>query len=441
VTEVAAPIAGLQPESELVRESRARLARNLPARDRLAALAMTTAFLVATAVLASLAPSGRSPSPLVIIVLVAAYALTSRAEFEVGTGVVVPTQLVFVPMLFLLPLPTVPLCVAAGLLLGRVVEIARGRVSLDRALLSVVSASYALGPAAVLALAGERAPAWSDWPLYVAALAAQFGCDYAAAASWEWLALGVRPAAQARFMTLAYVVDAALAPIGFVLALAAVSEPAAVLLAMPLVGLLAEFARERQVRIDHALELGTAYRGTALLLGDVIEADDAYTGSHSRDVVHLVRSVSERLGLSRDDLRTAELVALLHDVGKIRIPAEVIRKPGPLTAAERALIETHTIQGEQMLAKVGGLLADVGRIVRSCHEHWDGRGYPDGIAGEEIPLIARIVCCCDAFDAMTSDRPYRAARTPGEALGELRACRGTQFDPAVVDALAALVDA
>jgi HD-GYP domain-containing protein (c-di-GMP phosphodiesterase class II) len=434
-----ADVAALEADTELVQASRARLARGLPARDRLAALAMTSTFLLATAVLASLAPSGRSPSPLVIAVLVAAYALTSRAEFEVGTGVVVPTQLVFVPMLFLLPLPTVPLCVAAGLLLGRVVEIARGRVSLDRALLSVVSSSYALGPATLLALAGERAPAWGDWPLYAAALGAQFACDYAAAASWEWLALGVRPTAQARAMTLAYVVDTALAPIGFVLALAAVAQPAAVLLAMPLVGLLAEFARERQVRIDHALELGTAYRGTALLLGDVIEADDAYTGSHSRDVVDLVRMVSERLDLSRDDLRTAELVALLHDVGKIRIPAEIIRKPGPLTPAERALIETHTIQGEQMLARVGGLLADVGRIVRSCHERWDGGGYPDRLAGEEIPLIARIVCCCDAFDAMTSDRPYRPARSAEEALGELRACSGTHFDPQVVDALAAVL--
>jgi HD-GYP domain-containing protein (c-di-GMP phosphodiesterase class II) len=437
MTEIAAPVAGREAETELVEASRARLARALPARYRLAALAMTTAFLVATAALASVAPSDRSPSPLVIAVLVAVYALTSRAEFEVGTGVVVPTQLVFVPMLFLLPLPTVPLCVAAGLLLGRVVEVARGRVSFDRALLSVVSSSYALGPAAVLALAGERGPAWSDWPLYAAALAAQFGCDYLAAASWEWLALGVRPFAQARAMTLAYVVDAALAPIGFVVALAAAGEPAAVLLAMPLVGLLAEFARERQVRIDHALELGTAYRGTALLLGDVIDADDAYTGSHSRDVVELVRSVSERLELSHDDLRAAELVALLHDVGKIRIPAEIISKPGPLTPAERALIETHTIQGEQMLAKVGGLLAEVGRIVRSCHERWDGRGYPDRLAGEEIPLVARIVCCCDAFDAMTSDRPYRAARSAEEALAELRTCSGTQFDPAVVEALAA----
>ena len=150
------------------------------------------------------------------------------------------------------------------------------------------------------------------------------------------------------------------------------------------------------MRIDHALELGHAYRGTALLLGDVVEADDAYTGSHSRDVVELVLGVAGQLGLSPAERRQAEFAALLHDVGKVRIPSEIINKPGPLTSAERAVIETHTIEGEQMLEKVGGLLGEVGRIVRSCHERVDGAGYPDRLAGEEIPLIARIVCCCDA---------------------------------------------
>jgi HD-GYP domain-containing protein (c-di-GMP phosphodiesterase class II) len=92
-----------------------------------------------------------------------------------------------------------------------------------------------------------------------------------------------------------------------------------------------------------------------------------------------------------------------------------------------------------MLEKVGGLLGEVGRIVRSCHEHWDGNGYPDGLRGEDTPLIARIVCCCDAFSAMTTDRPYRRARSEDEALAELRRCAGTQFDPAVVAALEAIV--
>ena len=133
--------------------------------------------------------------------------------------------------------------------------------------------------------------------------------------------------------------------------------------------------------------------------------------------------------------RDAEFTALLHDVGKIRIPASIINKAGPLDAEERAVIETHTIEGEQMLERVGGLLGHVGRLVRSCHEHWDGGGYPDRLAGEEIPLVARIVCACDAFSAMTTDRPYRAARTEHEALTEMQRCAGTQFDPRVVAAL------
>src|SRR5205807_7482909 len=109
--------------------------------------------------------------------------------------------------------------------------------------------------------------------------------------------------------------------------------------------------------------------------------------------------------------------------------------PGPLDKTERALMNTHTIVGQTMLEQIGGLLGDVGGVVRSCHERWDGGGYPDGLAGEAIPLEARIVCACDAWSAMTSDRPYRKARSHDEAAAELRASAGTHFDPRVVDAL------
>jgi HD-GYP domain-containing protein (c-di-GMP phosphodiesterase class II) len=230
-------------------------------------------------------------------------------------------------------------------------------------------------------------------------------------------------------------VDCALTPIAFALAFVAVVHPWALAVVFPLVALLAVFARERRSRIDHALELGEAYRGTAFLLGDVVEADDAYTGSHSRDVVSLAVAVADRLELGARERRQTELVALLHDVGKIRVPPEIINKPGPLTTEERAVINQHTILGEQMLERVGGLLRDVGRLVRSCHEHYDGSGYPDGLAGEAIPQVARIVCCCDAFSAMTTDRPYRSAMTLSAAINELKRCAGTQFDPAVVAAL------
>jgi HD-GYP domain-containing protein (c-di-GMP phosphodiesterase class II) len=240
-------------------------------------------------------------------------------------------------------------------------------------------------------------------------------------------------------MGLVWGVDAALAPLGFLVAVVADESPYAIVLALPLVGLLAFLARERTRRIDHALELSHAYRGTAFLLGDVIEADDAYTGSHSRDVVELVLAVSRELGLDPRETRDAELTALLHDVGKIRIPAHIIDKPGKLDAAEWEVMKTHTIEGERMLEQVGGLLGRVGHLVRSCHERWDGAGYPDNLLGEQIPLVARIVCACDAFNAMTTDRPYRAGRSAGEALAEMERCAGSQFDPAVVAALAAVV--
>jgi HD-GYP domain-containing protein (c-di-GMP phosphodiesterase class II) len=430
--------AELDPDLEArLEQRRERAVTKLRARSRVSALVVLAGFGGACALLAVLVETHRSPSVLTIAALVAAYAVASRIEFEVRTGLTLPTQLVLVPMLFLLPLPYVPLFVGAGLLLGRMPELVR--VSLSRALLVGPNSFHSLGPVAVLALAGEAAPSLRHWWLYLAALAAQFAADFVGNGAHQWYVNGVSPRTALPFMSWAFLVDAALAPVGLAVALAAQEHPAAVLLVLPLLGLLGEFARERRARIDHTLELSHAYRGTAMLLGDVVEADDAYTGSHSRDVVTLVLDVCDRLGLSARDRRDAEFAALLHDVGKIRVPGKIINKPGPLTPKERAVMEAHTVEGEKLLSQVGGLLGNVGRIVRSCHEDWDGTGYPDGLAGEEIPLAARIVRCCDAFSAMTTDRPYRKARPVAEALEELRRCAGTDFDPQVVEALADLV--
>ena len=198
---------------------------------------------------------------------------------------------------------------------------------------------------------------------------------------------------------------------------------------MPMVLIVARVGRERQEKNDKVLELKNAYQGTSYLLGDMIEADDAYTGSHSRDVVELVLAVAERLGLDSDAQRMAEFTALLHDVGKVRIPSEVINKPGPLDDEERALMNTHTILGQEMLERAGGLLGEVGPLVRSCHEHWDGNGYPDGLAGEEIPLVARIVCACDAWSAMTTDRSYRRALSSEAATRSCGSARGRSSIP------------
>ena len=208
---------------------------------------------------------------------------------------------------------------------------------------------------------------------------------------------------------------------------------------LPLAYLLLSFSLEREASMRKSLELGRAYRGTALLLRDLLEEDDEYTGRHTEDVVGLTVSVAERMGLDEDTRRSAELGALLHDIGKIAVPDEIINKPGPLNDEEWAIMKTHTVEGERMLAQVGGLLADVGLVVRASHERWDGGGYPDGLAGDAIPLAACIVSACDAFNAMTTDRSYRKALPLAVAVGELRKHSGTQFCPAVVDALVELV--
>jgi putative nucleotidyltransferase with HDIG domain len=246
-------------------------------------------------------------------------------------------------------------------------------------------------------------------------------------------------------MVWTFAVDLALSTVGLMIAAVSsaaptpVARPGLVLLALPLTGLLGLFARERHERLDQVLTLSSAYRGTALLLADVVEADDFYTGEHSRGVLELSLEVADELGLDATHRRVVEFAALLHDVGKIRVPKTIITKRGPLDDDEWTIIRRHTIDGEAMLCQVGGALVEVGRIVRASHERYDGHGYPDGLAGEEIPLEARIVTACDSYSAMTTDRPYRPGRSPAEALAELERCAGSQFDPHVVTTLRRLI--
>jgi HD-GYP domain-containing protein (c-di-GMP phosphodiesterase class II) len=341
-------------------------------------------------------------------------------------------------MLFAIPAGWVPLVVAFAYVGYTLISACRGQRHPARAIAGLADGWYAIGPAAIFAFGGLTTPRWSDWSLLLAALAAQFACDLMASAAREWLRTREVPRLPVRLMGQVYFVDACLSPIGLAVAFASKGHPEAILMTLPLSALLMFFARERQARMQSALELSRAFRGTALLLGDVVEADDEYTGVHSRDVVELCLAVGPRLGLDEDQLRRLEFTALLHDVGKIAIPKEIINKPGKLTDEERKIIETHTIEGETLLNRVGGLLGEVGRLVRSCHERYDGLGYPDGLVGDAIPIEARIVCCCDAFNAMTTDRPYRSALSLGDALSELRVHRATQFDPDVVDCLLAM---
>jgi HD-GYP domain-containing protein (c-di-GMP phosphodiesterase class II) len=163
---------------------------------------------------------------------------------------------------------------------------------------------------------------------------------------------------------------------------------------------------------------------------------DGPTGWHSRRVSLLSRRVGELLGLTGHDLDDLEEAALLHDAGKLHVPASILRKPGPLSADEWALVRRHPEWGAELLSAVDDL-GRHGPTVRAHHECWGGGGYPAGRAGTGIPLPARIISACDAYDAMTTKRPHAPRRTGAEAIAELRACAGQQFDPVVVAALEA----
>jgi len=423
----------------LIADTRERTRARLVRRERRAHLAFSAAFLVVAVALAVLAPWARGLDAGLAIALTVAYAVVARVEFAAGAGIVVPTQLVFVPMLLLLPTPLVPLLVAVAYVASDLAAAMRDRLDVERAVIAPANAWFAIAPALVLVVGDAQLPSWDHVGWYALALAAQLSVDAVLTALRARLALGLRPREIASDMLLAYRVDALLFPVGLLAAVGAASQPWAVLLVLPIVALFASFAREREARIDGALELSQAYRGTALLLGDVIEADDQYTGDHTKDVVELTVQVAEALGVDAETSRGAEFGALLHDVGKIHIPASIINKPGPLDDDEWVIMKTHTIEGQRMLERVGGMLARVGVVVRASHERWDGGGYPDGLAGEGIPLAARIVSVCDAYNAMTTDRSYRRALAVADAIAELERCAGTQFDPAVVAALVAVI--
>jgi putative nucleotidyltransferase with HDIG domain len=183
-------------------------------------------------------------------------------------------------------------------------------------------------------------------------------------------------------------------------------------------------------------ELEDAFLTTIGVISDAVEMQDAYTANHANEVAELAVAVGIRMGIEGVELDRLRYGALLHDVGKIGIPAEILRKPGPLTAEERSRMDEHTAIGARMLERIP-FLAPVAPLVRSAHERHDGGGYPDGLAGEEIPRGAMVISTCDAFHAMTSDRSYRKAMSVADAEAELRAHAGTQFEPGVVAALLA----
>jgi putative nucleotidyltransferase with HDIG domain len=423
-------------EQQVLAESLLREESRMTPRERAAEAVVGGGFVIAAVGLWVAWPPGTfAVGPAVICVAV--LALATKVRLDTPLGFTVATQLAFVPLLFALPVTLVPVAVVIGLAFAQLQGVRDGRPDVRALWLVVGNSWFAIGPVAVFTIAHTEPAHASAW-LLLAALVAQFVVDFGVSTLRFWIRRGATIAAQLR-ETWVYAVDAALSPVGLLAALAIHDRSLAALALVPLIGLLTMFARERQRRLRGLLELNRAYRGTALVLGDVVEADDGYTGHHSRSVVGLALAVADTLDLSPEERRNLEFAALLHDVGKIAIPKELINKPGPLDSDEWLIIKTHTIEGQKMLDRIGGFLRDVGRIVRAHHERWDGSGYPDGQSGEEIPLEARIIACCDTWNAMRTDRAYRRALSYEAALAELRAAAGTQLDPKLVATLLSLV--
>ncbi|MCW2989120.1 MAG: metal dependent phosphohydrolase, partial [Solirubrobacterales bacterium] len=306
----------IQELEHLFARGRERAVLRARGRERLAEGGVALAFLVVALAMALLLPSSRALDGPTLAILLGAYVVCSRAKFDIADGYTVPTELVLVPMLFLLPTPAVPLVVSFGYLLGRLFDYATGRTSIHRAFHAFGDCWHSIGPALVLAVAGAQVFHWDHWPIYLLALLAQLAFDFVATAIRERLIDGTPVRTLMKLVAPVYALDGALAPIGLLATAAAVEfGPALCLLIVPLAAVLSVLSQERQARIDQALELSSAYQGTAMLLGDVVEADDAYTGSHSRGVVELSLAVSDSLGLGPGQRRNVEFAALLHDVG------------------------------------------------------------------------------------------------------------------------------
>src|SRR6478735_7120432 len=262
---------------EQVTAARARRHRMLMGREAFGRTLMLVIFVATSLAFFVVVDSSRSVPWWVYVGFVLAYAGLSEIHFEVGGGLALPTELVFVPMLFLLPISSVPLVVGAGLAVSAMLDVYRGDVSPLRAAVYPANGLFALAPAAVIALAGEPDADWRGGTVLVVALLAQGVNDFVASATVEKLTLGIRPVVLLRPLATAFAIDLLVAPVAFAATIANRFEPGALLLPIPLVLLLMLFARERRSKLDSLIELSGAYRGTAFLLGDVIEADDAYT--------------------------------------------------------------------------------------------------------------------------------------------------------------------
>jgi diguanylate cyclase (GGDEF)-like protein len=416
----AAPAAPELVDETLLAEARARARTRLRGRERWAAAALAGGFVAVAAAMAALLPREAPFEAPTAALLVLTLALLSRIEFEIGTGSVVPTQLVLVPMLLLLPPPVVPACVAAGYALGAVVDHAKGRRHLERVGVLLGNCWHAVAPALLLALLADPRPSWDQWPLYLAALAAQFAFDFASSAGRERFAFGISPRKLLPFFGWVYLVDTLLAPVGFLAARESVSTPFAFLLVLAPASLLAVLARERRSRIERAQAFQHAYDGAYLearrdaLTGlanrlawqeAVARADAALaeTATPASVIVldvdclkeandsrghefgdELLRSVA---ALVRANVREHDLVARVggDEVAVLLPNADAITCDDVLTRLQASLASAPSLDDFRISAAVGFATATAGRSVAETQRLADLRMYAQKTALAQKP--------------------------------------------------------
>jgi hypothetical protein len=338
-------------EQEALADTLRRDGSSMTERQLFAALAPAVLFAAAVAALLIRA----TPVSLDLVRVSACLLVLWLAEYvriDLPFGYTVPTQLGLVPLWFAAPPALVPLLVMAAIGAHDLSDVVRGKLRASRLITVPANAAYVVAPAAVFVVAGV-APQHAGIPLLAAALGAQFALDFVLSALRQSLDRSASLSAQLS-ETWVYMVDAGLSCVALVVAEQFTHSPLAVLALLPLLAIFRVFSRERRARLESLLELRDAYRGTALVLRDVVEADDGYTGRHCQSVVALALAVGEELGLDAHRMRNLEFGALLHDVGKISIPKDIINKPGKLDPREWMLVKTHTVEGQRMLDRVGG---------------------------------------------------------------------------------------
>jgi diguanylate cyclase (GGDEF)-like protein len=329
-------------DEALLVAARSRARGRLSGREWWTSLALGGGFVVVAVAMAALFPWESQLRPATTALLVLALALVSRIEFEVGTGSAVPTQVVLVPMLLLLPAPVIPLCVAAGYVLGGIVDSAKGRRHPQRLAVLLGNCWHAVGPALVLALFADPGARWSQWPLYLAALAAQFAFDLASSAGREWLAFGISPRKLLPFFGWVYAVDALLAPVGFLAALESETMRFAFLLTLAPVCLLALLARDRRSRIQRAQAFQHAYDGA-----HVQARQDALTGLANRLAWDEATAGAETAGAPASLIvLDVDCLKLANDTRGHAFGDEVLRRV--------AAVVRGSVREQDIVARIGG---------------------------------------------------------------------------------------